>query len=196
MLLDGGSGGGGGETVGKLIGARLKRGLPLRRTGECPQPGRLPSSCQHPCRISHHGGWSDLFSLLALSTSSWPVCRLEFLANRPMRVSKVQSSPNLTSVSSFSYRRYPAFKGPDQEINIFLPDIHAACLSYSASYVFIRSTSASHFLVCMKLTVARKAAFVPPYNSETLLYIRPLVFGSSPCIAVIAPTEFTLAIYA
>lgn len=44
--------------------------------------------------------------------------------------------------------------------------------------------------------MARNAAFVAPHASEALLYIRPLVFGSSGLLALTTPTEYTLAIYA
>ena len=90
----------------------------------------------------------------------------------------------------------PAFRGPDKEINIFRPDFHAARLSHSASYVSIPSIPTSHFLTSVKLAVARNAAFVAPHASEALLYIRPLVFGSSGLLALTTPAEFTLAIYA
>ena len=90
----------------------------------------------------------------------------------------------------------PAFRGPDEQINIFRPDFHAARLSHSASYVSIPSIPTSHFLTSVKLAVARNAAFVAPHASEALLYIRPLVFGSSGLLALTTPAEFTLAIYA
>ena len=99
-------------------------------------------------------------------------------------------------MSALSHCRHPAFRGPDEQINIFRPDVHAARLSHSASYVSIPSIPTSHFLTGVKLAVARNAAFVPPHASEALLYIRPLVFGSSGQLALTAPTEFTLAIYA
>ena len=91
---------------------------------------------------------------------------------------------------------YSAFRGLDEQINIFRPDAHAARLSHSASYVSIPSIPTSHFLTGVKLAIARNAAFVPPHDSEALLYVRPLVFGSSGHLALTAPTEFTLAIYA
>ena len=51
MLIDGG--GGGGEDIGKLIGARLNRGLPLRKTGDCPDPGRYGAYSQDIAGFSY-----------------------------------------------------------------------------------------------------------------------------------------------
>ena len=88
-----------------------------------------------------------------------------------------------------------AFRGPDEQINIFRPETHAARFSHSASYVSIPPIPTSHFLTSVKLAVARNASFVPPHSSEALLYIRPLVFGSSGHLSLTPPSEFTFVVY-
>ena len=94
-----------------------------------------------------------------------------------------------------SDNRSLAFRGPDEQINIFRPETHAARLSHSASYVSIPPIPTSHFLTSVKLAVARNASFVPPHSSEALLYIRPLVFGSSGHLSLTPPSEFTFVVY-
>ncbi len=48
---------------------------------------------------------------------------------------------------------------------------------------------------CVKMAVARNGEWVPPHNSEALLYIRPLLFGSSGHLMLTAPTEYTFVVY-
>lgn len=95
-----------------------------------------------------------------------------------------------------AYEGLKALRGPDEQINIFRASMHAARLSHSASYVSIPAIPDAHFMKAVKLAVARNAVFVAPHVSEALLYIRPLVFGSSGHLALTAPTEFTFAVYA
>ena len=136
------------------------------------------------------------FHCRPLPTHSWPVPCSELWPTGLRGSQRYIPSPVSPSLQTSSHHPRPAFRGPDEQINIFRPDVHAARLSHSASYVSIPSIPTSHFLTCAKLAVARNAAFVAPHASEALLYIRPLVFGSSGHLALTAPTEFTLVIYA
>ena len=132
----------------------------------------------------------------SLSTHSWTVPCSELWSTSLRGPERYVPSLIGPQNNFFLIFQPPAFRGPDKQINIFRPDFHAARLSHSASYVSIPSIPTSHFLTSVKLAVARNAAFVAPHASEALLYIRPLVFGSSGLLALTTPTEFTLAIYA
>ncbi|KAL2282597.1 hypothetical protein FJTKL_10456 [Diaporthe vaccinii] len=94
-----------------------------------------------------------------------------------------------------AYEGLKAHRASDGTINIFRPTAHAARLSSSAACVSIPAIPESHFLKCVKLAVARNSEWVGPNSSEALLYIRPLVFGSSGHLALTAPAEFTFAVY-
>lgn len=94
-----------------------------------------------------------------------------------------------------AYEGLKAHRASDETINIFRPSAHAARLSSSAACVSIPAIPESHFLKCVKLAVARNSEWVGPNSSEALLYIRPLVFGSSGHLALTAPAEFTFAVY-
>jgi branched-chain amino acid aminotransferase len=73
---------------------------------------------------------------------------------------------------------------------------HAKRMNISAEHVSIPSIPEAHFMKCVKLAVARNGEWVAPHGSEALLYIRPLVFGSSGHLSLTAPTEYTFAVFA
>lgn len=66
---------------------------------------------------------------------------------------------------------------------------------HSASTVSIPAVPEAHFLRCVNLVVSANSAYVPPHDSNTLLYIRPLLFGSSAQLALTSPKEFTFAVF-
>ncbi len=53
----------------------------------------------------------------------------------------------------------------------------------------------THFQRCVHLAVARNAIFVPPYDANSPLYIRPIVFGSSGHLALTRPSEFRFCVF-
>ena len=66
---------------------------------------------------------------------------------------------------------------------------------HSTSTVSIPNVPEELFLACVNLAVAVNSAYVPPYGSNTIFYIRPLAFGSGPQIALTSPSEFTFAVF-
>jgi branched-chain amino acid aminotransferase len=88
-----------------------------------------------------------------------------------------------------------AFRTPDNQINLFRPQKHARRLMHSSSFVSLPSVPESHFIACVNLAVLSNSAFVPPHDSNALLYIRPLLFGSSAQLALSPPDEFTFCVY-
>lgn len=94
-----------------------------------------------------------------------------------------------------AYEGLKAHRGPDGNILLYRPTAHADRLAVSSSYVSIPEVPQEHFLKCVKYAVARNAEWVAPHSSEALMYIRPLVFGSSGHLSLTAPTEYTFAVY-
>lgn len=94
-----------------------------------------------------------------------------------------------------AYEGLKAHRGPKGEINLFRLNAHAARMNSSAAYVSIPAIPEEHFMKCAKLAVARNGEWVAPHGSEALLYIRPLVFGSSGHLSLTAPTEYTFAVF-
>lgn len=68
-------------------------------------------------------------------------------------------------------------------------------MAHSAAFVSIPPVPAQHFLKCVHLAAALNAEFVPPHRTGAALYIRPLLFGSSPQLALAPPTGYTFSVY-
>ncbi|KAF2405404.1 branched-chain amino acid aminotransferase II [Trichodelitschia bisporula] len=94
------------------------------------------------------------------------------------------------------YEGLKAFRGPgDKAISIFRPDLNAARLQHSASFISIPEVPIEHFLRCVRLAVGLNAAYVPPHDTGAALYIRPLLFGSSAQLGLAPPQEYTFCVF-
>jgi branched-chain amino acid aminotransferase len=88
-----------------------------------------------------------------------------------------------------------AYRTAGGRIAIFRPTANGARLARSTAFLAIPSIPPAHFLACVRLAVGANAAFVPPAGTGAALYIRPLVFGSSPQLSLAPPEEFTFCVY-
>lgn len=68
-------------------------------------------------------------------------------------------------------------------------------MANSCDFVSIPRVPISHFVRCVSLAVSLNAAFVPPHDSNSALYIRPLVFGSGAQLNLAAPDEYTFCVF-
>ena len=88
-----------------------------------------------------------------------------------------------------------AFRTPDDQIAIFRTSANAKRMIHSAGYVAIPPVPEPHFIKCCHLAVGLNAEHVPPHRTGATMYIRPLVFGSSPHLGLTPPDEFTFVVY-
>ncbi|GFF60258.1 putative branched-chain-amino-acid aminotransferase TOXF [Aspergillus udagawae] len=88
-----------------------------------------------------------------------------------------------------------AYRDPQGQIHVFRPKDHAARLALSCSAIAIPTIPEELFLRSVNLAVARNAEYVPPYDTDAALYIRPLAFGSDAFFAVSAGTGYKFCIY-
>lgn len=51
------------------------------------------------------------------------------------------------------------------------------------------------FIACVHAAVSANSEFVPPYDSNAQLYIRPLMYGSGASLMLSPPAEFTFCVY-
>ncbi|RAL02473.1 branched-chain amino acid aminotransferase [Aspergillus ibericus CBS 121593] len=94
-----------------------------------------------------------------------------------------------------AYEGLKAFRHASGKITIFRPHRNATRLTHSTSYISIPPIPEPLFLESVNLAVATNAEYVPPHNTKASLYIRPLVFGSSPQLSLTAPEEYTFAVF-
>lgn len=94
-----------------------------------------------------------------------------------------------------AYEGIKAFRTPDDQIAIFRPSQNASRMATSASFISVPPLPNSHFLNCVHLATSLNAEFVPPHHSGAALYIRPLLFGSSPQIILEPADEYIFCVY-
>ncbi|KAM3079265.1 hypothetical protein ACMFMF_004189 [Clarireedia jacksonii] len=95
-----------------------------------------------------------------------------------------------------AYEGMKAFRAPgDKEITLFRPNKNAVRLAHSAEFVSIPPVPEKVFIECVHAAVSLNAAYVPPHETGAALYIRPLVFGSSPQLPLSPPEEYTFCVY-
>lgn len=88
-----------------------------------------------------------------------------------------------------------AFRGRDGKIRIFRPDENAQRIQRSARGVMMEPIPTDKFLEMVEKVVRLNERFVPPYESGSSLYIRPVEVGITPRVGVRPADEYTLIIF-
>ena len=87
-----------------------------------------------------------------------------------------------------------AFCGKDGKVRVFRPQANAKRLNSSARQLVMPEFPEDRFVEAVKTVVRDNIDFVPPYGTGGSLYIRPVMFGTSPQIGVNASMEYELVI--
>lgn len=88
-----------------------------------------------------------------------------------------------------------AFRGKDNKIRLFRMRENALRLQHSCNGIMMAELPIELFEECVIKAVKKNARFVPPYESGASLYIRPLLFGTSPQVGVKPSAEYTFLIF-
>ncbi|KAG9258288.1 aminotransferase [Emericellopsis atlantica] len=94
-----------------------------------------------------------------------------------------------------AYEGLKAFRTPHNEIRIVRPDYHARRFRQSAELVSIPPVPQDIFLRSVEMAVAHNAEFVPPNDEESMLYIRPVVFGTGGSMQLKPSDEYLFCVY-
>ena len=89
-----------------------------------------------------------------------------------------------------------AFRGVDGKVRIFRPYAHAARMAAGARKLCLPMVSADEFVEACKAVVRRNLEFLPPYESQAALYIRPILFGTRPRLTVRPSSEAGFCVFA
>lgn len=87
-----------------------------------------------------------------------------------------------------------AFRCKDGKVRIFRPEENAKRLNRSAAHLLMPEFPVDKFVEATRTVVRDNIDFVPPYGTGGALYIRPVMFGTSPQIGVGASLEYELII--
>jgi branched-chain amino acid aminotransferase len=81
------------------------------------------------------------------------------------------------------------------EITLFRPEENAKRFNKSADRMLMPRYDISKFLDAVKKVVKANEEYIPPYDSEGALYIRPLMIGSGPIVGVKPAYEYKFIIF-
>ncbi|NMA73613.1 MAG: branched-chain amino acid aminotransferase [Bacteroidales bacterium] len=88
-----------------------------------------------------------------------------------------------------------AFRGKDGRVRIFRLDENAKRLQSSCEGILMKTLPIDRFREAVIKAVQLNERFVPPYESGSSLYIRPLLIGTSAQVGVGAATEYTFLVF-
>ena len=88
-----------------------------------------------------------------------------------------------------------AFRGKDNKVRLFRMRENALRLQKSCNGIMMAELPIELFEECIIKVVKENERFVPPYESGAALYIRPLLYGTSPQVGVKPATEYTFLVF-
>ncbi|MFX1388779.1 MAG: branched-chain amino acid aminotransferase [Promethearchaeota archaeon] len=88
-----------------------------------------------------------------------------------------------------------ALRTKNGEITLFRPEENAKRFNFSARRMLMPEYDVDKFVDAVKNVVRENESYIPPYNSEGALYIRPLLFGYGPILGVHSAREFKFIIF-
>ena len=89
-----------------------------------------------------------------------------------------------------------AFRGVDGKVRLFRPHAHFNRMSAGARKLCLPMVSEQLFIDSCVDIVRRNLEFLPPYESRAALYVRPVLFGTKPCLTVRAYNEAGFCVFA
>ena len=89
-----------------------------------------------------------------------------------------------------------AFRGVDGKVRLFRPHAHFNRMSAGARKLCLPMVSEQLFIDSCVEIVRRNLEFLPPYHSRAALYVRPVLFGTRPCLSVQAYDEAGFCVFA
>lgn len=89
-----------------------------------------------------------------------------------------------------------AFRGADGSVRLFRPEENARRMQAASRRLCLPEVSTETFVEVCKEVVRRNIDLVPPYGTGASLYLRPQLFGTSPCLGVQVSKEAAFTVFA
>lgn len=88
-----------------------------------------------------------------------------------------------------------AYRCPDGKVRVFRVDENAKRLQSTCNGILMPEISVEMFTEMVKKVVRLNERFIPPYESEATLYVRPLLIGTSAQVGVHPASEYLFLIF-
>ncbi len=94
-----------------------------------------------------------------------------------------------------AYEGIKAIRGADGKIRIFRPEANALRLQSSCDRLMMPQVPTDKFLDAVKMAVSMNERFIPPYEKNASLYIRPIIIGVGSLLGVRPSQEYEFIVY-
>ena len=106
----------------------------------------------------------------------------------------ISVAANVLHYGQAAFEGLKAFRCKDGKVRIFRPEENARRLNSSARHLIMPEFPVERFVEAVKTVVRDNEEYVPPYGSGGSLYLRPVLFGTTPQIGVSPSKEYELVI--
>ena len=106
----------------------------------------------------------------------------------------ISVAANVLHYGQAAFEGLKAFRCKDGKVRIFRPDENARRLNSSARHLIMPEFPEERFVEAVKTVVRDNIDYVPPYGTGGSLYLRPVLFGTTPQIGVSPSREYELVI--
>ncbi len=107
----------------------------------------------------------------------------------------ISESASVLQYAQTVFEGLKAYTEKNGKIVTFRPDLNAERMIESAERLEMPPFPAERFLEAVDMVVSANREYVPPYGSGATLYIRPVLFGTSPVIGVKPADEYEFRIF-
>ncbi|MBO4622193.1 MAG: branched-chain amino acid aminotransferase [Paludibacteraceae bacterium] len=126
-------------------------------------------------------------------------CRYENGKWGPLTASEDKTLPIHVAAAGLQYAQQcfeglKAYRRADGTIGIFRPEQNALRMQESARAMYMPPLPVETFLEAVTLAVKKNLEWLPPYGTGATLYIRPIMFGTTPKVGVAPAHEFEFCV--
>ena len=126
-------------------------------------------------------------------------CHYENGAWGPLQVTADKTLPIHVAAAGLQYAQQcfeglKVYRRADGSIGIFRPVENALRMQASAKAMYMPPLPTDTFLEAITLAVKKNLEWLPPYGTGATLYIRPIMFGTTPKVGVSPASEFEFCV--
>lgn len=107
----------------------------------------------------------------------------------------INESAGVIQYAQTCFEGLKAYRTEKGDIVCFRPDLNAARIAESAGRLCIPVFPEDRFIEAVKEVIKANADYVPPYGSGATLYVRPVLFATSPVLGVKPAVEYEFRIF-
>ena len=88
------------------------------------------------------------------------------------------------------------YRRADGLIDIFRPDMNALRMQASAKAMYMPPLPVEQFIQAMEMAVLYNIDYLPPYGTGATMYLRPIMFGTTPKVGVAPAQDYEFCVLA